>query len=356
MIWTIKSIAHVVGLMCCCYSWVACAAPYPEADETPVYMLPLSGPVAQPESELSALSWCQDDLWLVPQYPNFDNRNNKQMGHFYRLRKPQLIDAVHRIERGQPVSPLVPDAIPIGNLQALENLPGYQGIEAFACDDSGGYLAIEINRWGRREATVLAKLEWETTPAWRVAATSTRMLSFTNIPNKGNESLLITDQGLLNLHEVNSQRLQRSGAPQALLLNNQLQTTQTVAMADIPYRVTDASALDSNNRFWVINYLWSGDLFIQQDDDEFWQQYGQGKSHASSKNVERLIELQWTGTEIQRTDRAPLNLALVTSTGRNWEGLARLDDLGFLLVTDKHPKTLLGYVPQVPFETPQIDH
>ena len=106
----------------------------------------------------------------------------------------------------------------------------------------------------------------------------------------------------------------------------------------------------------MINYLWSDDLFIQQDDDEFWQQYGQGKSHASSKNVERLIELQWTGTEIQRTDRAPLNLALVTSTGRNWEGLVRLDDLGFLLVTDKHPKTLLGYVPQVPFETPQIDH
>jgi hypothetical protein len=31
--------------------------------------------------------------------------------------------------------------------------------------------------------------------------------------------------------------------------------------------------------------------------------------------------------------------------GRNWEGLVRLDDRGFLLVTDLFPGTILGFVP-----------
>jgi hypothetical protein len=30
---------------------------------------------------------------------------------------------------------------------------------------------------------------------------------------------------------------------------------------------------------------------------------------------------------------------------RNWEGLVRLDDYGFLLATDKYPRTILAFVP-----------
>jgi len=30
---------------------------------------------------------------------------------------------------------------------------------------------------------------------------------------------------------------------------------------------------------------------------------------------------------------------------RNWEGIVRLDNRGFLLATDKFPTTILGFVP-----------
>ena len=31
-------------------------------------------------------------------------------------------------------------------------------------------------------------------------------------------------------------------------------------------------------------------------------------------------------------------------SGRNWEGLSKLNDLGFLIVTDTFPKTILAFV------------
>jgi hypothetical protein len=30
---------------------------------------------------------------------------------------------------------------------------------------------------------------------------------------------------------------------------------------------------------------------------------------------------------------------------RNWEGLARLDKKGFLMIVDEHPRTILAFVP-----------
>jgi hypothetical protein len=52
---------------------------------------------------------------------------------------------------------------------------------------------------------------------------------------------------------------------------------------------------------------------------------------------------------IALADRPPLQLALsddlLGMIGRNWEGLARLDPRGFLLVTDTFPGTILAFVP-----------
>jgi hypothetical protein len=42
----------------------------------------------------------------------------------------------------------------------------------------------------------------------------------------------------------------------------------------------------------------------------------------------------------------PLQLQLLGDIApRNWEGLVRLEQRGFLLVTDKYPMTFLGFVP-----------
>ena len=36
---------------------------------------------------------------------------------------------------------------------------------------------------------------------------------------------------------------------------------------------------------------------------------------------------------------------LDSDNSRNWESIARLDDKGFLIATDKYPKMILGFVP-----------
>jgi hypothetical protein len=72
--------------------------------------------------------------------------------------------------------------------------------------------------------------------------------------------------------------------------------------------------------------------------------YGTGPTHAQKPQVERLIELQVKDAGIVLTDRPPIQLQLSSDVPRNWEGLVRLDDRGFLLATDKFPGTLLGFV------------
>ncbi|BFM09466.1 hypothetical protein [Halioxenophilus aromaticivorans] len=338
--------AWLVYLVCVvsCFSLPASAEDYPPANETLVTNIELSGSIATPNAELSALGWCGDYLWLIPQYLNFNRPNDPTSGQFYRLTRSEVTEYLTTLNKGTPAKPLAPLPVTVKENQKLEALSGYQGIEAFACEGNKAFLAIEINRWGRREATVLATALYEA-GVWRIDEVSQRHLSQTKIANKGNEALVITEQGLLSLHEVNSADLQITGKPQALLVEKSLRSIGKVPMVDVPYRITDATAASDDGKFWVINYLWAGDVSIQRDHDAFWQEYGQGASHAKSKHVERLIELQWTGTEVTTTGRAPINLLLTERNGRNWEGIVRFEDVGFLMVTDKHPGTMLGYVP-----------
>jgi len=57
------------------------------------------------------------------------------------------------------------------------------------------------------------------------------------------------------------------------------------------------------------------------------------------------VEMQITDEGIALIDQAPIQLDLPGEDARNWEGIARLDERGFLVVTDKYPQTLLGLVP-----------
>jgi hypothetical protein len=61
--------------------------------------------------------------------------------------------------------------------------------------------------------------------------------------------------------------------------------------------------------------------------------------------VERVIEFQIQDDKIVRTNTPPINIKLSEiSDSRNWEGIARLDNLGFLIVTDKFPGTILAFL------------
>jgi hypothetical protein len=102
----------------------------------------------------------------------------------------------------------------------------------------------------------------------------------------------------------------------------------------------------SRGRFWAINYFFPGDAEqIDPAPDSLAEEYGEGPTHTRFTTVERLVEFQYTDTGILRTATAPIQLQLIDDDhSRNWEGLARLEGQGFLIVTDKHPETILGFV------------
>jgi hypothetical protein len=70
-----------------------------------------------------------------------------------------------------------------------------------------------------------------------------------------------------------------------------------------------------------------------------------GRTHQGRRTVERFVELQLSNTGVRFTDTPPLELELGRGPGRNWEGIVRLADRGFLVVTDKHPASMLAFVP-----------
>jgi hypothetical protein len=57
-----------------------------------------------------------------------------------------------------------------------------------------------------------------------------------------------------------------------------------------------------------------------------------------------LVEFKINPKEIVRTNTAPIQLVMEEKS-RNWEGLARLDKKGFLMIVDEHPRTILAFVP-----------
>jgi hypothetical protein len=117
----------------------------------------------------------------------------------------------------------------------------------------------------------------------------------------------------------------------------------TIPMDNIEYRLTD-TALDSENKFWGINYFFPGDEDLLPKNDPILEQFGAGETHAKYPQVERLVQFLFSDSEVILSGRPPLYLQL-TEDINNWEGLVVLDDKGFLLVTDKYPKTIFAFVP-----------
>ena len=161
------------------------------------------------------------------------------------------------------------------------------------------------------------------------------------------ETLLLAGDRVLTIHEANGTGEGIKDAPpaEAHVFNRKRQLQGTIPFPPIPFRITDATVLDEAKRFWAINYFYVGNKDLATSDTLF-DPYGRGPTHARSDGVERLVEFQYADDGITLTGRPPIQLELLPEKGRNWEGIVRLDDRGFLLVTDKYPGTLLAFVPK----------
>ncbi|NLE82965.1 MAG: hypothetical protein GX603_00425, partial [Chloroflexi bacterium] len=131
--------------------------------------------------------------------------------------------------------------------------------------------------------------------------------------------------------------------PFAIRLTLDLAEVTQIPMDAINFRVTDATIIDADGIFWMINYFFPGDTHLVVGDDFLSNRYGLGETHLENRPIERLVKYQITEGGFVMVDQPPIYLKLMDqNVARNWEGLVAFDDIGFILVTDKFPTSILA--------------
>ena len=320
------------------------AAPLPAATpapgqpgEAPVVEIPLSGPIAKAQAEISGLGWYGDSLILLPQYP--ERFAGGAEGALFALPRQQIEDFLN----GKLAGPLEPQPVPFDMAGIETQVPGFEGFEAIAFDDDRMYLTIEASPGSAMMGYVVAGTMAPDLSAARLdPATLTPNQPQARRDNTSDEALLISGDQILTFFEANGAAV--NPAPHATRFNLELQPGNPLPLAALEYRLTDTTAPDAQGRFWAINYFFPGDEDLDAANDPL-AAGGEGPTHASSEIVERLVEFQITPEDVRLSDTAPIWLQLRSDgEARNWEGLAVLPGQGFLLATDKFPATILGFV------------
>ncbi len=320
----------------------ACRPPSCPPVELPVTLIPLAGDVAEAKAEISGLAWHGDDLILLPQYPKRTKTKEHPGGFLYAIPKAEILALLE----GRAPGPLTPRPIPFDGAGLDHDIAGFEGFEAIAFDGDRVVLTIESEKKHAMSGHLVAG-----TIAPELGAITLDPARRAEIPaqaplnNTADESVALAGATLFTLYEANGATV--NPQPVAHRFDRSLAPLDPIPMARLEYRVTDATELDAAGRFWVINSHDPTDTALYQPaPDALAEAFGEGPTHTESASVERLVELAYTEHGIEHTGTPPIQLQLLGGdVTRNWEGLVRLDDRGFLLATDKAPDTLLGFVP-----------
>jgi hypothetical protein len=308
--------------------------------EVPVVTVPLAGPIANDWAEVSGLCWYKDHLILLPQYPGRFNSSNQ--GKLFAIPKERILSYLADPDGTAAIKPLEIEWIAPG---LKEKIRGFEGYEAIAVWGDRVFVTIEAETFlgeltgylvsGKIEPD-LSRVTIDTKgPPVKIEAQS-------GLPNYTEESLFVTEDRVLTIHEANG--LNVNDSPVVHVFTHSLEPAGTLPFPVVEYRITDATAIDKKGVFWCLNYSWKGDIGkLDPAEDSLFNRYGIGYTHKKSMRVERLVALRYTPEGIKSEPTAPVQLQL-PELARNWEGIVRLDGRGFLIVTDEHPGTILAFV------------
>lgn len=305
-------------------------------EEQNVVSLPLTGPLADAKAEVSGLTWYENNLVLLPQYPNFSGEGGD--GFLYTLPKAEILaylDGTGKTElEPKPIKLIAPGlADEISNFQGFESI-GFSGSKVFLTIEAGDGTDMQGYLISGTISADLSQLELDTTKLTLIPPQAVS-------ENHTDESILVFEDRVVTFYEVIGEAVVAD--PVAHVFDFDLNSLGTIPMDNIEYRLTD-TALSTDNEFWGINYFFPGDTDLLPSIDPIADVYGNGKSNAGFEHVERLVKFVYSEDGITLAKTAPIPLVL-TEDARNWEGLVMLDERGFLLATDKFPSTILGFVP-----------
>lgn len=301
---------------------------HPERRVSPIA---LTGPLSSAEAEISGLSWRGDDLVILPQYPD---------------RFGDALFVVSRDELERSLSgggPLDPRPIPLLAPGLVDAIPGYEGLEAIAFDADRVYVTVEASVDGRTLGYLI-----DGSAAADLSSVSldvegrVELEPQAPLENMAYEALVVLGDRVVVFYEDNGAN---NPTPRALSFDRSLRGRVDLPLDPLEYRLTDATAPDDAGRFWVTNYFWPGTPY-PPGECALSRRYGRGPTHRRSAAVERLVEVRVSGDRVRLTGTPPIELELLGGeASRNWEGLARLAGRGFLVATDRHPRSMLALVP-----------
>jgi hypothetical protein len=307
--------------------------------------LPLSGVLESRRAEISGLDWYGDWLVLLPQYPHWFGDGD---GSLFLLHKEEIIDLLD----GRSSEPLTPRLLPLHAPGIRQSIPGFEGYEAIAFLGDQLFMTVESSQRGSMQGWLFTgRIAPDLSGIYLEAESRVALPPQAPILNMADETLFVVEEDgepvIVTLYEINGHVLNPD--PVARRFRPDLSQLDPIPFPNVEYRITDATRVDDEGRFWVINYLWPGEwqLLVSR----YWlgdtpPRLNDLLSGTSLEPVERLIEFQYSPEGITFTQSAPINLELLgDGTARNWEGIVRLEERGFLLATDNHPHTILAFVP-----------
>ena len=300
--------------------------------------IPLPGELALAEMEYSGLTWYEQELILLPQYPN--GIKGDQKGFLYAISADSLLKYIEDIAIDIKVRPVTLDDAGLS-----DKLVGFEGFEAIVFIDDSVYLTIETHGGNPMKAFVV-KGEIEKTGN-QISSIVLDGSSLVELPvqnrnqNASYEALTTDGQYIYAFYEQKG--MEQNESPFAIRLDGNLKNYQEIPIDALNYRLTDATLMDQDGIFWAINYFFPGDRHLAVEEDPLSAQFGLGESHLLYEPVERIVRFKLTQEGFILVHEAPLYLNLLKENeARNWEGLVKFGNLGFLLATDKFPKSILG--------------
>ncbi len=324
-------------------------------EPVPVLSICLAGDAAARGNEYSGLAWHGDELFLLPQWsPRGLARMRARPGFthawVYRIPGARLRAWVDGADR----SPITPERVDL-DLLDLPNDTRYQGFEAIAFEGDRAALTVERGL-GDEMSALLVTATLDPVRGLVLDRNATNLDVPLRSDNHSYEALTRVDNSWLALFEANG--VSTSCASQALRVGDTRAAPVVVSVEAIPYRLTDATAVDADRRFWATQYSYRdvGDTAECERTIRavgcFSEAVDCDPRGGTARSVERLIELRDDGVAVRPTGQV-IRL-LREARARNWEGIARLDQRGFVMVTDEWPRTVLGFVPSPdrPLPTP----
>ena len=291
----------------------------------PVYIT-LNGDVTNPDQEISGLAWSGDNLILLPQYPE---------EVIYSIPKNKIIQFIDSCK-----STITPNELYWDTNNIEKGIKGFEGFESIAFDDKQIYVTIEAEH-GNQNCGYLVKGTLNDCGIKLDGGSLQELQTPVTLRNMTFETIIAAGESIISIYEVNAKNINKN--PFYYEFDRNLEMHSKKPFPYTYFRITDATELDSLNRFWAINYFWPGDFELLNPDIDF-----KSIDKKDIKPVEQLLEFELRKDSIIRTKTPPLEIKLSEfGDSRNWEGLVRLNDIGFLIVTDKFPGSILAFLPYV---------